>query len=462
MKYIPVLFAALLLLAGCEPETIGGSDFAVSPSSLVFGNVAVSSTARLTVTIVNNSGAQQYPLPSVGGIDATAFRIVYQPDVLLDGEKDSVIVEFAPQEKRDYLAHLEIGLTSPLKVSLVGKGVDPSTPHQLSLACNHTSQSPILDGSGSDAAWANATELTLDLTQVQTGEPQGSHRARIRSVNDGTYLYFLVRIDDPTQNDSPNQLQFAGGDPGAESDWTVNTNGQDAIGFMFASTNDVYGDSPSQTFAAAGCNTACHQAQSLLNYESGSYPGNGTIDIWHWQAGITNPQGYADDQTASGGERRADAGSDFATPNFVKASSATPIDVAGGDNRGWEFTRHLWAPTSAQFNPAGSNPATGMPWVNGDIVPGWRLADNGSAQSRNNVQATGVYSGGSWVVEFKRPLNTGRNDDASFTRNSDVPFSFAYFDNARKYTRFEYTALKQKPAPSHYGSNPRVIYLLIR
>ena len=65
-------------------------------------------------------------------------------------------------------------------------------------------------------------------------------------------------------------------------------------------------------------------------------------------------------------------------------------------------------------------------------------------------------------MELKRRLNTGNADDALFARNSDVPFAFAYFDNTRKYTRFEYAALQQKPAPSHYGSSPEVIYLLIQ
>ncbi len=470
MRHIPVVVCiALLALWGCEFDSVGSTDFTVSPSSLDFGDINISTTQRLTLMIVNTSGILQYPIPSITGTDASSFRVVYQPAVLLDGEEDSVVVEFAPEQKRHYSAEMQIGSDASVTVALSGKGIDPSAPYDLSLTSDYAQQAPVIDGASDDAVWAGAQELVLDLAQVQAGAPQNSYRARIQSVNDGTYLYLLVHVDDPTQNNSPSQLQFKGGDPSTESDWTLNTNGQDAFSFMFAATADVYGSSPSQTFATAGCNVACHQAQSLLNYESGSYPGNGMIDLWYWQAGITNPQGYADDQYAFGNngntfhnERRSDVGAEFAVPNFAKAGATTPVNVAGGTNRGWNFAQHIWEATSVQFTPLNPNPATGAPWAVGDIVPGWLLRAETGASSRNNVEARGVYSGSGWTVEIKRRLNTGNADDAQFVRNSDIPFAFAYFDNTRKYARFEYSALQQKPAPSHFGSSPEVIYLLIR
>lgn len=466
---LAVLFSALWTLYGCESDTVGDSDFTVSPSSLTFGDVNISTKRRLSVKITNTSGIMQYPLPSIVGADASAFSVVYQPAVLLNGDDDSVVVEFAPVQKRSYAAELQIGSESVVTVALSGKGVDPTAPYDLSLESQHTQQAPVVDGSGSDAAWALAQELVLDLAQVQPGAPQSPYKARLRSLNDGVYVYFLIRIDDATRNDSPNQIQLKGSDPSAESNWTVQTNGQDAMSMMFAATADVYGSSSSQTFATAGCNVACHSAQSLLNYESGSYPGNGMIDLWYWQAGLTNPQGYADDQFAFGNngssfrnERRPDVGADFAVSNFARAGTAAPLNVAGGANNGLNAAQYIWDATSVVFTPLGSNPATAAAWATGDIVPGWRLRSEAITSSRNNVEARGVYSDGGWTVELRRKLNTGNDDDAQFSRNTDVPFAFAYFDNTRKYARFEYAALAQKPAPSHFGSNPGVIYLLIR
>lgn len=52
--------------------------------------------------------------------------------------------------------------------------------------------------------------------------------------------------------------------------------------------------------------------------------------------------------------------------------------------------------------------------------------------SRGDITAIGVYTGSSWILEFKRKLSTGDTTgaDVDFSSLADFPFGIATFNNA--------------------------------
>jgi hypothetical protein len=287
---------------------------------------------------------------------------------------------------------------------------------------------------------------------------------------DNEYVYFLAIVEDDTQNDTPNKIVLTGDDPADDANWSIQTNGQDGIGFIFPITETVTGHKGGD-FSVGGCYTACHTAKFITTYESGMYPFQGEVDIWYWKAGTTNPQSHADDYVASGAseKRKGDViGGSFSDENFrdvAAGGNLLPISMPGGDNGGLNKSKHIWDPTSATFDPSANNPGTNQPWKKDDFVSGWKLDVPEQffpgEGYRGDIEAKGVYMNGKWIVEFKRKINTNssNDDDVVFDTSKDILFSFAFFNNSRKYAEFEYINLSGNPTPGHFGPTTYVITL---
>ncbi len=468
-----LLFLLATMISACTSDDgpIDDSDFLVSPSSLSFGPVELNEQKILTVEVTNNRSEQLAVAASLEGADTEVYAIVSQPDAaLFPGQSGTVEVGFRPLAQRSYSARLTVGLDAAISVPLTGIGLDPD--NVLSLNAVRVSSAPQIDGLADDNAWLASQELQTDLEQVEASSGDNrSFNLRIKSVHDGSSIYFLVRIDDESLHETPNQWTFLGGNAGDEQSWRRSEEGQDGLSLLFPLSNDVRGDAAGETFAALGCELACHQTSQAENYEGGMYPGGGIIDIWYWKAGTSNPQGLADDYFAVGSdgqiftnERRGDVGKTFARENFSPdgAGLQLPARVAGTGNNGLNPSRFIWDQTDVNFN-VDNNPATNAPWAANDLVPGWLLrVDDNQFASRADIRAKGVFTPGSgWTIELQRELNTGNTDDAVFAVGSTLPFSISYFDNVRKYATFEYSALASAPRPSHFGSTPRTISLTI-
>lgn len=460
---------------GLKGYGISAEELEISPKSLDFGNVELNTTGSKEISVTNkttksikitcsfNSGGSDFSLDSQNPFDIPA------------GGNNKIVVKFSPKEIRAYGEILRINTdnNSSYSVNLKGNGVNPDL---LSLICDVTSVPPVLDGNDYDECWKSAKELFFVMNQIEPSyiDQNKKFNGSIKALRDEEYIYFLVKIKDDSRNDMPNYFIFNGGDPSKESSWTLTTEGQDGISFMFPISSNVRGKTIDETFDKMGCFVACHTTNSINNFEGGSYPDFGTIDIWYWKAGTTGPQGYADDFYAMGqdgrypNERRGDVGGKtFEDPNFRPSGTGLniPISVPGGDNNKLDPTRFIWDDTSEPFDPKGNNPISNLPWASGDRLAGWKLrVQDNEFSGRGDVEAKGIYWNGQWVVEFKRKLKTEstNGDDIEFNKGSVVPFSFSYFDNSRKYAEFEYINLKQNPRPGHYGTNPPVIFLHIK
>lgn len=485
VKFIPeeaILYESILYIDNdrkysvpLKGNGIAVVDLEINPKTVDFGNVEINSSKTEEISIKNKT-SKSIKITSSINSGGTEFAITsLNPLQIPAGGTDKITVKFSPKETRNYGDILKITTdnNTSYSVNLKGRGVEPDI---LSLVCNVTSAPPVIDGNDYDECWKNAVELFFVMNQIEPSyiDQNKKFNGSIKSIRDDEYIYFLVKIKDDSRNDMPNYFLFYGGDASNESNWTLTTEGQDGVAFIFPITSNVRGKNPEDTFDKMGCYVACHTTNALNNFEGGSFPDFGTIDLWYWKAGTTGPQGFADDYYAMGQdgkypkERRGDVGGrTFEDPNFRPSGTGKnlPISVPGGDNYKLDATRFIWDDTSEPFDPKANNPVTNMPWAAGDRIPGWklRIQDN-EFSGRGDVQAKGIFWNGQWVVEFKRKLKTEstNGDDCEFKKGSILPFSISYFDNSRKYAEFEYINLKQNPRPGHYGTNPPVILLQIK
>jgi hypothetical protein len=150
------------------------------------------------------------------------------------------------------------------------------------------------------------------------------------------------------------------------------------------------------------------------------------LDLWQWRAARSNPVGYASDDWVME-YRNGDAGrSPFFNP---------PKPQFMYDEKTTGFRAIPEAERSARMNqaaliekknavPLDPNTKFGV----GDLLPQYLLREpDGSAA---DVQAFGRFSGGEWVVELRRKLNTGNSDDKILRPGTVYPIGFAIFDDA--------------------------------
>lgn len=442
------------------------NDLSIQQSTLDFGTVELGLSKELTLSVKNISTSQLTLVTAISNASNNVFTVTDKPASLNSNASGEIKINYSPKAVAVYNEKLTITTSNDSKYEVTLKGKVSQT-QDLKLNAVFTGSKPVIDGN--DNEWGAASEMSMTLTQVEsTAGDQRTFNATLKAMYDGEYIYLLAKVYDNTKDDLPNKFEFKGGDPTDDNNWTMNTNGQDGMSFIFPITDNVTGFGKS--FEQAACSTACHSANFITTYESGMYPGTGSIDMWIWKAGTTNPQGHADDQFAAGNiERRQGdiVGKSFEYENFrdIKVGgSLLPISMAAGDNGGIDKYRYLWDATSKPFDGTANNPATGQAWKQGDITPGWklRIPENTFDEGfRGDVEAKGVHKGTYWIVEFKRKLNTEstNNDDIVINTNMELPFSFAYFENVRKYASFEYINLNKNPRPSHFGPSNYVITL---
>ncbi len=160
----------------------------------------------------------------------------------------------------------------------------------------------------------------------------------------------------------------------------------------------------------ANCATMCHTTDQLSSLGHRMYTtGGGHVDVWHWQAGTTDPVLLAADEYWDAEGRKVD---DNVVPIFV--SNFNQVD-------GRPYNEHR--DTSAFFGPFLHADSTApysdsVNWLNGYQMPGYVLYDNASG-SIADVQAYATYNVGysarRWIVLLSRALGTGNADDIDFS-----------------------------------------------
>lgn len=298
---------------------------------------------------------------------------------------------------------------------------------------------PTMDGVGDDAAWADATEITIP---VAGGANNGTTEIVLKSVHDDDMVYFLVSWADPTDSfiRAPWEKQADGSwkklsdpnDKGGDN----NLYYEDKLAFIWNIGNSIAG------FETGGCMGLCHVGENPDAKPYGNkYTANpGEIgDIWHWKS-VRNlnqvDDQYVDDTRYSADTpeagRKSDAKDSGGYVNNETEDKTLPAFMApeGGSKDG--APGYILDSEKVAFDDTLFKAGDRLPAIvksefvgdRGDITAGWKWAD------------------GTWTLEFGRKLVTGSPTDVQFDKMDDVyHFGIAAFDNAQVRHAFQAGAI---------------------
>ena len=225
------------------------------------------------------------------------------------------------------------------------------------------SSAPALDGSDSDPAWRSANTYTIK--DKRTGS-----NITLKAVYSGDMFYFLVKYPDATKDD----LHKA---------WVWNKE------------LDVYEIGPAREDTFFFKWNMMDKRVDLTNFADNDY----TADVWYWKANRTNPSGYTDDKSHV-----------FSSEPGKKAAKIT--------------SRTGKSMYLMRLGDSGKPAQAKQVFVDyqGDVMPQYVPAE--PEGSKADVKAKGVWSNGSWTIEFARKFNTGHDDDVQLDPGSGKKYLF--------------------------------------
>lgn len=258
--------------------------------------------------------------------------------------------------------------------------------------------------------WAKAPALEVATKAAKQGNPDGP-AVKLQAVYDGQYVAIRAEWADPTASFNKNAWQWDG------KAFKKLSEDEDRIMLTFPMSNNP-------DFASKGCVAACHNTSANeKEWWMGSEDPNVRYDSWHWKSARTHPAGWADDQMWSVLKDPADPGS--SRPSDAKTSGGYSDNV----NEAKDGPKAMSAkgPT-AQFIVAGEDTKIDTAKLTaGAIIPGYIVSK--PVGSRGDIEASGTWANGKWVVVQRRLLNTGHDDDAVFSPPKQIPFGLAVVDN---------------------------------
>jgi hypothetical protein len=264
----------------------------------------------------------------------------------------------------------------------------------------------VIDGQV-DAAWNDAEEyeyIIYDMDSVP-------FILTLQALTDSTHFFLLARWGDPVEDIRPNFWLW---DPARGF---YRTGGQD---FFCA----IFDDGRNGT-VGVDCAQMCHRDEmdvpdAMIN------PGPGMIDAWVWMSGLTNPVGTLEDIHYS-------ADSSFREDDQT-VQNAYVLNYGGAQN-----PDPVWMPEDAPYH------RTDFMFYDEiidfhqiiepqlDSIPGYYLNDRSTftGTSKWEVDAKGTFDNalGQWVVEFRRELDTGHDDDIPFVLGETINCAIGVTDN---------------------------------
>jgi hypothetical protein len=348
----------------------------------------------------------------------------------------------------------------------VGGGLvaaDRSTEDTLAIGRIHAGSTPVLDGHGSDPAWAAAETVRIH-TREGTNLPGGESLVEVQAVHDGANVYLKFRWEDPTR--SLKHLPLVK----TTSGWKL-VHEQYDIEDEDLYYEDKLGVLLSRSPEPGGGGTV-HLGPQPLPGKPPAFSGRGlhytadgsVADMWQWKAvrtGFLGELGWADDDQfgppaeakpkEAAGEERYKAG--YVT-DPGKASYANNFAHEGpGGYAGlikplrlplnW---RALQARLGTDLDPGHSDP---LPWSMsqaesvdyspeldaaipvGTAIPGVLLGAAGLEGDRGDVRCAADWAEAHWTLECRRALDTGSAHDVALRPGEPVHLWVSVFDRTQ-------------------------------
>ena len=286
--------------------------------------------------------------------------------------------------------------------------------------------------------WDDIDESFIRIGESETYTNQfGLGIVRARAVADPENVYIRLNWSDDSQSIRPGFWNFF--EEGQI--WRQNV---DSTGFQVTNAlnprwaNDdqiaLIIDNGNNGSEGANCALMCHAEEDSM-----WIGGGGTVDVWIWRAGRTNPLGLADDMIWGTDRREFD---DFSQNRASWRRNAVSPDeeftepawmhLDGPDYMG----DYLFTEDTIQMDFTGQQ----YNWQAWDGVPGFVLErylkpSEAAQTSRYDVHAKAEYDGLAdiWTVVLWRKLNTGNEDDITFSQGTSYSVSLAIMDHTDQF-----------------------------
>jgi Ethylbenzene dehydrogenase len=291
---------------------------------------------------------------------------------------------------------------------------------------------PTLDGDASDATWAAAKPLTVQLADGKNfADGKGATTAVLKAVYSGDMVYFLVQYADPTNSVRRGPFQKQ-----ADGSWKKLKDPQDKGG----DDNVYYEDKWAMIWNIGnsipnwdkrGCAVACHvgEGKPFGNKYLASEGQMG--DMWHMKGSRTAPLGKVDDQYLD--HTRYDAKT---SPNAGRKS-----DPGGPEYKGLDLVdgKPPFMNKDGKAVNVGGAPyivdGTQVPFDDSRFKPGDEVASYvifPLKSDRADINVAVRWAAGRHTSEVSRKLVTGSRFDVQFSDlKASYGFGFAAFDNAQ-------------------------------
>ncbi|GBE19023.1 sporulation kinase E [archaeon BMS3Abin16] len=280
-----------------------------------------------------------------------------------------------------------------------------------------------LDGHPLEEDWKTTSEMTV---QVQDGSI-GKIDVTLKALYDPEYIYFYITWPDPTKSIEKDMWTFNG------ERWTLSGD-EDRIAFFWNIDDSIKG------FNIGGCAMLCHGDRMHTNgpRELG--------DLWQWQAGLTNPIGYADDgwidDTVLQGYTKSARKAGLHTDGTAAPKETTHIknlNSAGNGPRYYEPNTENEDDSQLLFaseveRKEAHEITENTVFKTSDTAPGYILDQ--PPENRGDIEAKGQWTNGVWQLELKRKLNTGYENDVQFDVTRTYRFGLAVMDNTGGFEAF--------------------------
>ena len=300
------------------------------------------------------------------------------------------------------------------------------------LVAAKVSAPPALDGTATDAAWAAAKPISVELAEGANFGGKGTTKATLKAVYSGDMVYFLLQYADPTNSIRRGPFQKQ-----ADGSWiklkdAADKGGDDNVYYedKFAMIWNI--DNSMRNFEKRGCAVACHEGEQGKPYGNKYTGSEGQIgDMWHMKGMRTGPLGNVDDQYVD--HTRFDA---KASPNAGRKSDpgGPEYKAFGLVNGKPEFMNKDGKPTNAggtvYIVDGNQVPFDDSKFKAGDEVASFFIYP--LKADRADIKVSMRWNNGMQTAEIARKLTTGSKFDVQFSDlKAQYGFGVAAFDNAQ-------------------------------
>ena len=269
-----------------------------------------------------------------------------------------------------------------------------------------------VDGVAADGAaafWADAPVLTVATKGSLEGAADGPV-VNVQAVYDAQNVALRFEWADASASVMKAGWQWDGTQFAKSGE-------EDRVQLLWAIQNNA-------EFASKGCTAACHNMDAdQSKWWMGTESADLSYDLWHWKAARTNPVSQSDDQWMSVLADLADMESSRYGDAKESGGYMDNVNEAGDAPAFMNGTT-----AAAQFILSGEEVALDPDTLTaGAVIPGFVIAR--AVGSRGDITANGVWLEGKWVVVLMRALDTGHEDDITFTPPKTYPFGLGVTDD---------------------------------